>query len=86
LQTIEKYPQLLEVNFVNEKVDLLNPYQIDQHVTIGINLRGNVWKKSETETRYFTEINGWRIDESAEEITNGIQNEARQVASTDLPF
>ena len=40
LQTIEKYPQLLEVNFVNEKVDLLNPYQIDQHVTIGINLRG----------------------------------------------
>ena len=86
LQTNEKYPQLLEINFVQDKVDLLNSYQIDQHVTIGINLRGNVWKKSETDTRYFTEINGWRIDDGAEEITNGVQNEARQNPAEDLPF
>lgn len=45
-----------------------------------------MWKKSETDTRYFTEINGWRIDDGAEEITNGVQNEARQNPAEDLPF
>jgi len=85
LETIEKFPQLLQINFVQDKVDLLNSYQIDQHVTIGINLRGNVWEKAPNDIRYFTELNGWKIDETVEEVTNGIQNEAR-VESFGEPF
>tara|TARA_R100001463_G_scaffold6764_4_gene21928 strand:+ start:2376 stop:2711 length:336 start_codon:yes stop_codon:yes gene_type:complete len=85
LETVERFPQILQVIFVQDKVSLLDSYQIGQHVTISINLRGNVWEKAPDDIRYFTELNGWKIDETVEEVTNGIQNEAR-VESFDEPF
>lgn len=85
LVTNDQYPQTLEIIFVQDKVNILNSFQEGEHVTIGINLRGNIWQKSAKETKYFTELNGWKIDRSVKEITNGTQNEARE-EETDLPF
>ena len=62
LTTNEQYPQMLLVEFVQDKCDLLNNFQIDQDVKIAINLRGREWINPQGEAVYFNSIQGWRIE------------------------
>jgi len=61
LQTDEQYPQTVPVEFVQDRIDLLNGYAVGQKVTISINIRGREWTSPQNETRYFVSIQGWRI-------------------------
>ena len=63
ITTQEQYPQNILVEFVQDKCELLDPYQIGQDVRIGINLRGREWVNPEGQTKYFNSIQGWRIDQ-----------------------
>jgi hypothetical protein len=60
--TEEQYPQHIMVEFVQDKTDLLNSYQVGQQVKISINLRGREWVNPQGETKYFNSIQGWRIE------------------------
>ena len=60
--TEEQYPQHLSIDFVQDKTDLLNNFQIGQLVKVGINLRGREWISPQGETKHFNSIQGWRID------------------------
>ncbi|MBA3985282.1 MAG: DUF3127 domain-containing protein [Flavobacteriales bacterium] len=60
--TEEQYPQDIMVEFVQDKTDLLNSYQVGQHVKISINLRGREWINPQGEAKYFNSIQGWRIE------------------------
>jgi hypothetical protein len=64
LTTEEQYPQHILVEFIQDKCDLLNAYQIGQSVKIGINLRGREWVNPQGETKYFNSVQGWRIEEA----------------------
>ncbi|MDO1501819.1 DUF3127 domain-containing protein [Winogradskyella maritima] len=60
--TEEQYPQHIMVEFVQDKTDLLNNYQVGQQVKVNINLRGREWVNPQGETKYFNSIQGWRIE------------------------
>jgi len=62
ITTEEQYPQHILVEFVQDKCDLLNAFQMGQKVKIGINLRGREWVNPQGETKYFNSIQGWRIE------------------------
>jgi hypothetical protein len=62
ITTEEQYPQHIMVEFVQDKCDLLNSYQVGQNVKISINLRGREWVNPQGETKYFNSIQGWRIE------------------------
>ena len=62
--TDEQYPQHILVEFVQDKCDLLNAYQVGQDVKVSINLRGREWVNPQGETKYFNSIQGWRIEGS----------------------
>lgn len=70
ITTEEQYPQHILVEFVQDKTDLLNNYQVGQNVKVSINLRGREWVNPQGETKYFNSITGWRI-ESAEQAVSG---------------
>jgi hypothetical protein len=59
--TDEQYPQHILVQFVQDKCDLLNNFQVGEQVKIDINLRGREWTNQQGETVYFNTIQGWRI-------------------------
>ncbi|WP_047549981.1 DUF3127 domain-containing protein [Psychroserpens sp. Hel_I_66] len=94
--TEEQYPQHIMVEFVQDKTDLLNNYQVGQPVKVNINLRGREWVNPQGETKYFNSIQGWRI-EAAQAAGNNAPpvapNEAFEPATNlneedhdDLPF
>jgi hypothetical protein len=60
--TDEQYPQMIMVEFVQDKCNLLDNYVEGQDVKIGINLRGREWINLEGEAKYFNAIQGWRIE------------------------
>ncbi|CAL2056971.1 DUF3127 domain-containing protein [Tenacibaculum sp. 190524A05c] len=60
--TDEQYPQMLMIEFVQDKCDLLNNFQVGQDVKVSINLRGREWINPEGKAMYFNSIQGWRIE------------------------
>ena len=77
LTTDEQYPQTLSVEFIQDKTDLLNNFEVNQSVKVGINLRGREWENPETkELKYFNSIQGWRID---------LLDSGTSVSNEDLP-
>ena len=63
LTTDEQYPQTLSIEFIQDKTDLLNSFDVGQNVKVNINLRGREWENPQTkEIKYFNSIQGWRIE------------------------
>ncbi len=60
--TEEQYPQHILIEFVQDKTELLNTYQVGQSVKVNINLRGREWVNPQGETKYFNSVQGWRIE------------------------
>ena len=60
--TEEQYPQFISINFVQDKCDILNNFQVGEEVKVAINLRGREWVSPQGETKYFNDIQGWKID------------------------
>ena len=71
--TQEQYPQTLCVEFVQDKMSLLDDFQDGQEVKIGINLRGREWKNPEGKIKYFTSLQGWRIENLQNEVPDNDQ-------------
>ncbi|MGB8704503.1 MAG: DUF3127 domain-containing protein [Gillisia sp.] len=69
--TEEQYPQHIMVEFVQDKTDLLNNFQVGQPVKIGVNLRGREWVNPQGETKYFNSIQGWRIESLQSQAQGG---------------
>jgi hypothetical protein len=59
--TDEQYPQFINIEFVQDKTELLNNFQVGDEVEVSINLRGREWVNPQGETKYFNSIQGWRI-------------------------
>ncbi|CAA0163946.1 DUF3127 domain-containing protein [Tenacibaculum maritimum] len=64
--TDEQYPQMILIEFVQDKCDLLNNYAVGQDVKVSINLRGREWINPEGVAKYFNSVQGWRIENLAQ--------------------
>ena len=71
--TEEQYPQFISINFVQDKCDLLNSYNVGDAVKVSINLRGREWVNPQGETKYFNDIQGWRIEKVGTEMPTNTQ-------------
>ena len=57
----DKYPQTIEIQFVNDKCALLDSVTPGDRVTIGINLDGRIWNGQDGQ-KVFNTIKGWSIE------------------------
>ncbi len=89
LLTQEQYPQPISIEFLSEKISLLDNVSEGDDVKIGINIRGREWTNPQGEVKYFNSITAWRL----EKVAGGNQfNEPTEApasstpAPTDNPF
>jgi hypothetical protein len=86
--TDDQYPQLISIDFLKDKCDLLNYYKVGQSVNVSINLGGREWINPQGEAKYFNSITGWKIEDvtpvepsqpiEAPNLSQGVED--------DLPF
>src|SRR5690606_28209588 len=62
ITTEEQYPQHILIEFVQDKCDLLNDYQLGQQVVVSINLRGRECVNTQSETKYYNSVQEWIIE------------------------
>ena len=70
--TDEQYPQMIMVEFVQDKCDLLNNFAVGQDVKVAINLRGREWINPQGEAKYFNSIQGWRIEALSQAVPSNL--------------
>ena len=73
ITTEEQYPQVIMIEFVQDKTDLLNNYKVGQDVKVSINVRGREWVNPQGETKFFNSIQGWRIEKVQAEAPSAPQ-------------
>ena len=97
ITTEEQYPQHILIEFVQDKTDLLNAYQVGMNVKISINVRGREWVNPQGETKYFNSITGWRIENIDQSVSPDMPpmppedafepaNDLNEEDHDDLPF
>ncbi|BBA16995.1 DUF3127 domain-containing protein [Blattabacterium cuenoti] len=91
LTTEEPYSQNILIEFIQDKVDLLENIKLKDKVKIFINLRGREWKNPEGIIRYFNSVQGWKIEYfSTEKSSNKLSSTPSSPLSPDdfddLPF
>ena len=87
ITTEEQYPQFINIEFGQDKCDLLNNLSVGQEVKVHINLGGREWVNPAGETKYFNSVKGWRIEKLSD--ANNIEVNSPQVVNPiedDLPF
>ena len=71
LETDEQYKQYLSVDFLQDKIDLLNNVSVADSVKIGINLNGRLWTNPQGEEKCFNSIVAWRIEKVSGDAPQG---------------
>jgi hypothetical protein len=88
--TDEQYPQMIAIEFMKDKTDLLNKYKVGDDVKVSINLGGREWINPEGVAKYFNSVTGWRIEalETAPGDVPQAPNEpiSNEEQEQDLPF
>lgn len=75
--TQEQYPQPLSIEFLQDKVDVVDQLTVGEDVKVSINLRGREWTSPDGVTKYFNSIVGWRVEKmSSENVSTDAGNSA----------
>lgn len=80
ITTEEQYPQHILIEFVQDKCDVLDNYNLTEKVTIHFNLRGREWTNPQGEVKYFNSIQGWKLDKLEQQPNSSIPNASPQDA------
>ncbi|WP_341658641.1 DUF3127 domain-containing protein [Blattabacterium cuenoti] len=89
LTTEEPYSQNILIEFIQDKVDLLENIKQKDKIKIFINIRGREWKNPEGIIRYFNSIQGWKIEHYSGKNSNKMTSTSSPLSSDDfddLPF
>lgn len=88
LLTQEQYPQPISIEFLSEKIMLLDTISEGDQVKIGINIRGREWTNPQGEVKYFNSITGWRLEKITSDSFEPTQATptASQPTSNENPF
>ncbi|MCK5616209.1 DUF3127 domain-containing protein [Candidatus Pacearchaeota archaeon] len=84
LQTLDKYPQELNIEFIKDKCDLLDKLAEGQEVAISTNILGRKWTNPEGVDMWFNSLQGWNIELLIKQEPEPEQ--APDQAPDDLPF
>ena len=82
--TDEQYPQMILIEFIQDKCDLLDSYQVGQDVKVSINLRGREWINPQGEAKYFNSVQGWRIENLTQVASQSIPSADNFAPAPDL--
>ena len=84
--TDEQYPQPILIEFLSDKIDLLQNVKEGESVKVGINIRGREWTNPQGEVKYFNSITGWRLEKVRGEAPQGNFTEKPKEKEAENPF
>lgn len=89
IQTIDKYPQMIQFELFKDKCGLIDQFNIDEKIKVGLNIRGSEYKG-----KFYVSLNAWKIerltiaDHDTGELNAGDQlgNTGSDISIEDVPW
>jgi hypothetical protein len=79
--TEETYPNNYLIQLSQDRCNLIDNYKVGQNVNVSINLVGKEWKNPQGELKYFTTLDGWKIEADGVQNTPPPQNQTPKIES-----
>lgn len=57
-----QYPEFVKFEFIQDKCDLLDKYNVGDDVDISFNLKGRKWTDPQGTVKYFNTLQAWRLE------------------------
>jgi hypothetical protein len=87
ITTDGQYPEHIQCEFVQDKCSLLDSFNVNQMVTVSINLKGREWTDKTGQVKYFNTIQAWKISAVGGQAVNSAVSDAVGASmDSDLPF
>ncbi len=90
LLTQEQYPQPISIEFLSDKINLLDNLHEGENIKVGINIRGREWTNPQGEVKYFNSITGWRVEKATDSPSEPVHAtpaaQPAAAASNENPF
>ena len=80
IETDEKYPQSVPIEFVQDKTELLDGLNEGDSVAVSYNLRGREWNG-----KYYVNVQGWKLEKTGSAPAPVTMDEPVE-SDDDLPF
>lgn len=85
------YPQHVLFQLIQDKCDLLDPFNEGEEVKVSFNLRGREWTNpKDGEVRFFNSLDAWKLEkvggEAGVPMPETIPDESFEESPDDLPF
>lgn len=88
-----QYPQDILLQLTQDRVGLIDGYQVGQQVTVSFNLRGREWTNKEGKVVYFNSLDAWKV-QAPQDVNSAppamdtppIEAVASSEGDDDLPF
>lgn len=58
-----EFVDTIKFQLTQEKVSLLDPYQLGQEINVAFNIRGNKWE-NKGQVNYFVNLDAWKVEEA----------------------
>ena len=63
-----QYPQEIVFQLVQDKCDLIDPFEIGDELKVNFNIRGRRWENPKTgEIKFFNSLDAWRLEKVSQE-------------------
>jgi hypothetical protein len=100
IEPTSPYPQHVTFQLTQDKVNLVDNFNIGDEMKVSFNLRGREWTSPQGDTKYFNTIDAWRIEKTGGASNNTASGNSSQsmpnnssapvfnssAADDDLPF
>jgi len=80
------YEDFIKFQATQDRCDMLDKYKEGSDVKVSFNLRGREWQNKEGETKYFTNLEAWRVEGAEGSATSSQQSSSSKEEDDDLPF
>lgn len=74
-----EFVDTIKFQLVQDKVDLIENFQLGQNINVHFNIKGNKWEKG-GQVNYFVNLDAWKIEEA-----NAAQTQAAPETSGSMP-
>lgn len=79
IETPGEYPQFVKFQLVQDRCNLLDPFEEGQQIKVHFDLRGREWNG-----KYFTNLNAWRL--SKPDAEDSIKAQPKKKVQEEPPF
>jgi len=81
-----EYSELIKLQLINDRCDLIDPYTEGQEITVHFNIKGRKWEK-EGKISYFTNLEAWKIESLSAEVKEDVVDKIHpEIEDDSFPF